>query len=334
MSGISGDFERFLYANYPDDYRRATAKDVPEDVLTAILSRHKAHYSVWKDIPEWIKTKYQDRLPRDVLNGNEQVKQFVKSEEQQKKKDEKETSALIDYSVTLLALGYAADTVKALAENRMAREELLRAANGGEFTEEQKRLWRQTRERDRDVIRCDWAENQPEKYLFHLFKEISRGKRRSERAQTADDRHDAVAQITRSEQELAGLMEHFSSREARQKLAEYLRQPQQQAALRHFSPEMLAVFTDKMKSLGIAVTPAGRERSPVREENRESLAESLRQNFQRRIEMEGLMRSRYQQGNVSFSRQEMRDAFQARESNDDINRMMSLRRGGAEQRRA
>lgn len=332
MSGVSNDFERFLYANYPDDYRRATAKDVPEDVLTAILSRHKAHYSIWKDIPEWIKDKYQDRLPREVLNGNEQVKQFVKNEEQQKKKDEKETSALINYSVSLLALGYAAETVKALAENRMRREELLRAAQGGELTEEQKLLWRQTRERDRDAIRRDWAENQPEKYLFHLFKEISRSKRRSEHSQTADDRHEAVSRMRRSEQELEQLMEYFGDREARQRLASYLRQQPQQSALRHFSPEMQAVFINKMRSLGIAVTPADRERPQMRMESHESLAESLRQNYRRSIEMEKAMRANYRRGNLSFSRKDMRAAFQSKE-NDDINHMMSLRRNIAEQHR-
>ena len=46
MGKISSDFERFLYANYPDDYMRATAEDVPDDVITAILSRHNFHYGL------------------------------------------------------------------------------------------------------------------------------------------------------------------------------------------------------------------------------------------------------------------------------------------------
>lgn len=324
MAGVSSDFERFLYANYPDDYRRATAKDVPEDVLTAILSRHKGHYDVWKHVPEWIKNKYHDILPREVLNGNETVKHFVKEEEHKKKQDEKETSALIDYSVTLLALGYAADTVKALTENRMQREALLMAANGGELTPEQKELWRATRERDKEAITRDWAENQPEKYLFHLFKEINRGKRRSERAQTAEDRSAALSGVSRAEQELARLMPFFENTEARAKLAGYLRQQPQQAALGNLSPEVLAVFSDKMKSLGISVTPFNRNASVERTESRESLAESLKQNFQRRIDMETLLRTRYSQRNTDFSRVSLRDV-QARDG-DDVSRMLSLRR--------
>ncbi len=334
MSGVSSDFERFLYANYPDDYRRATAKDVPDDVLTAILSRHKGHYDVWKQVPEWIKNKYHDILPREVLNGNDTVKHFVKEEEHKKKEDEKETSALIDYSVTLLALGYAADTVKALMENRAQREELLRLANGGEFTPEQKRLWLETRERDRDAITRDWSENQPEKYLFHLFKEINRGKRRSERAETAEERAAALFGISKAEEELARLLPFFENTEARTKLAGYLRQRSQQAALGHLSPEMLEVFSEKMKSLGISVTPFNRGAQQERVESRESLAESLKQNFQRRIDMEALLRARYSGRNTDFSRISARDVSQAYED-DDVSRMISLRReAAATQRRA
>ncbi len=80
MAVSSGDFERFLYANYPDDYRRATAADVPEDVLTAIVSRHSAHYAVWKNIPEWVKNRYLYILPRVFLNGNALVNYFVLKE--------------------------------------------------------------------------------------------------------------------------------------------------------------------------------------------------------------------------------------------------------------
>ncbi len=328
MSGVSSDFERFLYANYPDDYRRATAKDVPEDVLTAILSRHKGHYDVWKQVPEWIKNKYHDILPREVLNGNDTVKHFVKEQEQKKQKDEKETSALIDYSVTLLALGYAADTVKALTENRMQREALLKAVAGGEFTPEQKRLWLETRERDKEAIMRDWSENQPEKYLFHLFKEINRGKRRSERAKTADERTAALSGVSKAEQELAKLLPFFENTEARKKLAGYLRQKTQQAALGHMTPEVLAVFSDKMKSLGISVTPFNRDKQQERVENRESLAESLKQNFQRRVDMETLLRTRYSQKNTSFSRISPRDVLQTREG-DDVSHMLSLRREAA-----
>ena len=80
MGKIAEDFERLLYANYPDDYRRATAEDVSDDVITAILSRHEFHYEVWKRIPEWIRAEYRDDIPQEVLNGNIRVEAFVYDE--------------------------------------------------------------------------------------------------------------------------------------------------------------------------------------------------------------------------------------------------------------
>ena len=110
MADCSNDFKRFLYANYPDDYRRATAENAPDDVVTTILSRHENHYKIWRDIPDWIKSRYRDIIPTEVLNGNENVRGFVEEEEQKLNQEEKETRELMDYTVTLLALGYAAET--------------------------------------------------------------------------------------------------------------------------------------------------------------------------------------------------------------------------------
>ena len=62
MASVSSDFERFLKANFPDDYRKVTDPDVKDDVLNAILSRREEDYKVWCRIPEWIKNEYADNL--------------------------------------------------------------------------------------------------------------------------------------------------------------------------------------------------------------------------------------------------------------------------------
>ena len=128
MADCSNDFKRFLYANYPDDYRRATAENAPDDVVTTILSRHENHYKIWRDIPEWIKSRYRDIIPTEVLNGNENVRGFVEEEEQKLNQEEKETRELMDYTVTLLALGYAAETAAIMAANLEQRMLLLKEA--------------------------------------------------------------------------------------------------------------------------------------------------------------------------------------------------------------
>ncbi len=313
MSVNSSDFERFLYANYPDDYRRATASNVPEDVLTAIISRHSAHYDVWRRIPEWVKNRYQDRLPRELLNGNEQVKDFIKKEEKLSAKEEKETIELLDFSVTMLALGYSAETVKAMAENRGLREKLLKAAQGGDLSEEQKLQWRLSRENDRSAIARDWQENQPEKYLFHLIKQMNRSQKRGERTDS---------QVMA---ELAQMLPMFGDKANRTKLVEYLRQKPQQAALGHLSPEVLGKFSGVLKEYGINITPA-KAKSGEMEISRDSLVASLKKHFQWRVKMEEMLKQQYAQRNIDFQNVSVRDVL-----NDGIKKLMPFQKGKAKQ---
>ncbi|MCM1323617.1 MAG: hypothetical protein NC218_05605 [Acetobacter sp.] len=314
MSVNSSDFERFLYANYPDDYRRATASNVPEDVLTAIVSRHNSHYLVWKNIPEWVKNRYQDRLPKEVLNGNETVKDFVKKEELQVHKEEKETIELVDFSVSLLAMGYAAETVKTMAENRMKREQLLRAAPNGELTEEQKSLWQALRQSDCEVIARDWQQNQPEKYLFHLIKEMNRSQKRGEKVNT------------QTMNELENMLPLFTDKANRKKMVEYLRQKPQQAALSHLSPEVLGKFSGILKDCGINIAPAKANGAGM-EISRDSLVASLKKHFQWRVKMEEMLKEQYAQRNVEFSSVSVRDVL-----NDGLKKLAPFRSKDKQQR--
>ena len=308
MSVNSSDFERFLYANYPDDYRRATASNVPEDVLTAIVSRHSAHYAVWRDIPEWVKNRYQDRLPRDLLNGNEQPKDFIKKEEKLTAEEEKETRELLDFSVTMLALGYSAEVVKTMMENRGLREKLLAAAKDGKLSEEQRALWRQSRESDRDAITRDWQTNQPEKYMLHLIKQMNRSVKRNEKVNP---------QVL---EELSQMVPLFEDKASRQKLVDYLRQKPQQAALGHLSPEVLGKFSGVLKECGVNITPA-KAKGGEMEISRDSLVASLKKHFQWRVKMEKMLKQQYAQQNVNFQNVSVRDVL-----NDGIKKLMPFRR--------
>lgn len=296
MAVSSSDFERFLYANYPDDYRRATADNVPDDVLTAIVSRHSAHYDVWKNIPEWVKNRYHDILPRDVLNGNSQVKDFVLKEENSVKEEERETAEVLDFSITMLALGYSAENVRALFENRMLREQLAQAAKDDKLTPEQLEQWLFSRVKDKEIITWDWQTNQPEKYLFHLIKEMNRSERRGE---TIDPL---------KEKELAQLLPMFADKEKRNKLVDYLRQKPQQAALGHLSPEILGKFSGVLKECGINIMPA-KEKGKEMEISRESLAASLKKHFQWRLKMEEMLKAQYARRNLVFANVSVRDVL-------------------------
>lgn len=319
MANSMGDFERFLYANYPDDYRRATADDVPDDVINAILSKHEKHYQIWRNIPEWIKNEYRDVLPPDVLNGNETVRDFVEEEQKKLANEEKETQQLLNYSVSLLALGYAAETVAVMVENRRQREALLAAAHGGALTDEQMKLWLQTRESDKQAIQKDWKENHVEKFIVHLFKEIDRERRRADKnGQTSQ----SFMKISQMENEAAQLLGGLSDVEQKKAMVEYLREQPQQAALKRMSPEVRQRFVDMLHKSGIAV-----EDKNMAQVNRENLAQSLKKNFEDCRKRENILCGKYQYQNKSFDRASAKQVLEQAKTLD-INALVAARRAG------
>ena len=316
------DFERFLYANYPDDYRRATADDVPDDVINAILSKHEKHYQIWRRIPEWIKDEYRDIIPTEVLNGNETVRDFVEEEHQKLANEEKETQQLLNYSVSLLALGYAAETVAVMVENRRQREALLAAAHGGPLSDEQMKLWLQTRESDQKAIRKDWQENHTEKFIVHLFKEIDREKRRMARN---GESVDATLKISRMENEAAQLLAQFSDMDKKKAMVEYLRGQPQQVALKRMNPEVRQRFVDMLRKNGIAV-----EDKNFAQVNRENLAQSLKRNFDDCRKRENILCTKYQYQNKTFDKVSARQVLEQAQ-NLNVSALVAARRAGRQE---
>ncbi len=328
MSKCSDDFERFLYANYPDDYRRATTEDVPDDVLTAILSRHKTHYKIWKDIPEWVKNRYGDVLPREVLDGNVTAKAFVDAEEKKQSEEEKESRVLVNYSVSLLALGYAAETVAEMVVNRKQRMELLKEAGNRPLTAEQKARWRALREKDRQIIEKEWRERQPEKYIVYLAKVADRAYRRVQRGGSFSG-----MSFEEADNEIRKTMTRIMSRDEKMRVVNYLRQRPQQVALKHLSPEMQERLANILRENGINLTPVkGKEKQAV-EMNRDSLAKNLKNSFEQCKKMEGILSERYQKQNISFERSSRKDVADEQKKSD-IERLITLRINEDEYQRA
>lgn len=319
MANSMSDFERFLYANYPDDYRWATVDDVPDDVINAILSKHERHYQIWRRIPEWVKNEYRDVIPPEVLNGNESVRDFVADEQQKMAEDEKETKQLLNYSVSLLALGYAAETVAVMVENRRQRQELLAAAHGGPLSEEQMKLWQKTRESDDKAIQKDWKENHTEKFIVHLFKEIDREKRRMARNGESTD---SILKINRMESDAAQLLAGFSDVNKKKAMVDYLREQPQQAALKRMNPDVRQRFADLLRKNGIAV-----EDKNFAQVNRENLAQSLKQNFEDCRKREHILCSKYQYQNQTFDRVSARQVLEQAQ-NINIASLLAARRAG------
>lgn len=319
MGKCSSDFERFLAANYPDDFRRVTGENVPDDVINAILSRHETHYRIWKNIPEWVKDKYRDIIPSEVLNGNQTSKEFVLQEEEKKRQNEKDTQKLTDYSVTLLALGYSAETAAVLAANRQERAAILAMAGGAPLTGELRERWLALREIDCAAIRKDWKENQPEKYMLHLIKSLDRERRRGGKSASARDVAASAMKKGDMEKELTELVKMLSNGKNKERMAEYLRQKPQQAALRHLSPETLQRFTKMLGKQGIVLEADGRKsmvnvRGGRNTAERGRLATSLKNSFERCKKFEIFLGEKYRSLNKFFSRVVSRTATHQKKS--------------------
>ena len=299
MENLSADFERFLLHNYPDDWRRITADGVAADVVTAIMSRHAGHYQKWKDIPEWIKNNYGDRIPTEVLNGNEPVKEFIAKETENAKVEEQQTNDLVNFSVAALAAGFAVETVVTMTNNRKTRQDLVEMY-GVNMPTDIFEKWLDARRSDISAIKKDWQENQPEKYLMHLVKMMNRTQKYADRGIIDEDK--ASEKIANIRKELAEVAEKLSSKDAKLKVVDYLRGRPQQMALRHLSADSLGVFTNIMKAHGIKIEPAQHQRTAERSIlGVESLTSSLKKAFTQRTQVEALMRQQAQRM-PSFSR--------------------------------
>lgn len=328
MASLSGDFLRFLQANYPDDFRLVPTGDVPDALANSLMSKHASHYAIWCQIPEWVKTNYHDKLPKEVLNGNETVQTFVNKEEATAKVDEKKNNSdeMVSYSVELLALGYTATTVSALIQDKEDRELMLLEFGDMSLTDEQKARWIATRYKDILAITKDWKENQPEKYALHLAKALSRNKKRLERGEMTDDeRAEVEKRIAILGRAFNKAVKRLESRESRQNMVDYLRAQPQQAALRHLTPDILATFTAKMEDQGIkieAVRGANRTRSLS---GYDSLTDSLKKDFARMEKSEGIFRERARRDEQQVGRIKAHEVLD--KQNDGIAKVVTMRRG-------
>lgn len=321
MARVSEDFLRFLLANYPDDYRRASVKDVKEDVINAIMSKHARHYQIWQKIPDWIKDRHGDRIPPEVLNGNESPQAYINEETVAQNKEDNE---LTGYSVSMLALGYSEEAVAKLMKNRDTRKELLKAAQNGKLPEDLHDLWLETRANDILAISQDWQKNQPEKYLFRLAKLLSREEGNLDRAETSTDRMKSEKEITALRKELMDFAQRLNTRQSKQNMVDYLRAKPQQAALRHLDTDVLSLFTGVMRDQGIKIEPVNAANSRSLSSHR-SLSESLRQDYELIKQNETIINDITNRSNRSMARI-VDDRTTKKKNNKSKAKMISLKK--------
>ena len=195
------DFDRFLEANFPDDYMKIRGEGVAEDVITSIYSKHERHYQIWKIIPEWIKSFYGDTLPDEVFSGQEPWDRFIEFTEKKVLREIpydvfKVNKIVYDtvindpenvkYCSRTMEKGYSFEASLNLTYNHDKRDKMYKS---GEYkTKEGQKKWQKTRIADKKIIEQDWKEVQPHKYVFHEIKEYDRIKRRREKTDSLLDK--------------------------------------------------------------------------------------------------------------------------------------------------
>jgi cytochrome c556 len=332
MGKVAEDFERFLYANYPDDYRQVTAEDVTDDVITAILSSQSSRYEVWKRIPEWIRNEYRDDIPQEVLNGNVRVETFVYEEHEKLTRedplDENNASArdmrdadfVAVVTVALLAAGYTAESVARMSENHSARRDLLKQMAIMGRTPELVAAYRATRESDRNTIASEYDNNEKlvHKKVMRVIKEMSRMKRRKngydeEKYKEAEEKLKAVMAFLKD------------NPEAKMKVFEHLKEPAVQRALYLLDPAVRDKFITSMREVGISIKPNdGKEKSF--KISRETLIDGLKRDFAERLKLEKILNNKFGRKVTEFIKAKVQDVVGVQQ-NDKIDKLIIKSRG-------
>ena len=163
--------------------------------------------------------------------------------------------------------------------------------------------------------------NQSEKYLLHVVKEISREYKRAQR----EGREPSAEKMETLNNELKHHMTGLETTEDKRKLAVYLSQEPQQAALKHLDPSVLEMLTGMLKEQGIVITPINKDKSKSNnmEVEEESLSESLEKDFNKMQKMKSILINKY---NYQNDKSSVRDVLH---SNDVVGHLMALKRSGA-----
>lgn len=158
------------------------------------------------------------------------------------------------------------------------------------------------------------------------------------RSGTETEKAAAGMKLSGMENELRRMTAKLADKNVQKRMANYLRQQPQQAALRHLSPETMKQFGELLKKQGINISPVQEkkfETVDIRQENvgRDSLAQSLKNHFEQCRKTERILCEKYQHQNQMFSRTSAKEAA-AFHSDDDLVRLIALRRAERESQRS
>jgi hypothetical protein len=240
MHGFSDEFMEFLKTNHTTDYYKAMADDVKPETLSRIYGDYNAYFNIWEKVPYAIRQAHGGIVPAQIMELAAEGKTEILRDIAQGKRPEPQEpprpllappppAEIMEsaFFAAAISAGYSHQCSLELAGNRMLRDSLREKIKTGILTAEEKTAWHESRKRDRDAIKKDWCNCQPEKMLVRLFAEYNRGK------------------ISKEEllPQAAELIQKIDNDHRRDHLLEYLNSDKIQAKLSHFRRDVIDTFS-------------------------------------------------------------------------------------------
>lgn len=218
------------------DLNDPNISDEEKNAKIAANSQLVRKYEYWSSLPQSIIDAYQGHVPDYILEvaaNHDETELRLLKENPRMKQEELEEKARLEYakdrdawmaasgavitasmlasaSQPIMDAGYNEKTANALGFERAFRDSLAETLKNRPFTKEERRLWLESRRETFRIIREDWIEHHPERYLIHLLKKHDRDLRRGKEISEEDLRmrvQEIANTITRIQSK--GRLEHF-----------------------------------------------------------------------------------------------------------------------------
>ena len=238
-------FRYYLEHKYHDDFLKFDDPNTPQDVKNSIISKHAYEFDIYKQIPYDVLLKWDGNPPKEIMEAasqgnirklqldpyNIKESEDVFSNYNSFMPEPEQIMATVAFA-TAIERGYSQEASLALAKESMFRETLRDKALNNTMTADEREIWRKSREKTRDIIRKDWAENTPEKLLVHIFAKYNRG-------------HISASELSDTTREL---MSRIDATGRHEELLNYLSSERIQRRLARFDGEVLDALSQTILS--------------------------------------------------------------------------------------
>lgn len=247
MSSLGDElaFRYYLEHKYHDEFLKFDDPNTPQDVKNSIISKHAYEFDIYKQIPYDVLLKWDGNPPKEIMEAasqgnirklqldpyNIKESEDVFSSYNSFMPEPEQIIATVAFA-TAIERGYSHEASLALAKESMFRETLRDKALNNTMTADEREIWRKSREKTRDIIRKDWAENTPEKLLVHIFAKYNRG-------------HISASELSDTTREL---MSRIDATGRHEELLNYLSSERIQRRLARFDGEVLDALSQTILS--------------------------------------------------------------------------------------